>query len=346
MNILTHGARKAAKQNAEPLVDTIGRTITYLRVSVTDRCDLRCQYCMPKDMSFVPRSEVLDLEELEQICGAFVHLGVRKIRLTGGEPLVRRNVMSFIQGMSCHLGSGGLDEICLTTNGTQLAKHADALHRNGVRRINVSLDTLDPSDYEMMTRGGKLKDVLGGLAAARESGLQVKLNCVALKGFNDTHFDSMVDWCGEQGFDLTFIESMPMGDIGKCRMMSYLPLSEVREQLSQNWTLDDINHSTGGPSKYVRVAETGRKVGFISPLSKSFCEGCNRVRLTCIGQLYMCLGQGESVDLRAAVREGRCIEEAIREGINAKPIGHDFSYDFSSREEQGKMDRCMSVTGG
>lgn len=329
-----------------PLVDSIGRTITYLRVSVTDRCDLRCQYCMPKMMEFVPRKEILDLEELGQICTAFVNLGVRKIRLTGGEPLVRRNLTTLIKGLSSHLDYGGLDEICLTTNGTQLAKHAEDLYRNGIRRINVSLDTLNAIDYEAMTRGGKLENVLEGLAAAREIGLNVKINCVALKGFNDTQFDSMIEWCGEQGFDLTLIECMPMGEVGKCRMASYIPLTEVRDQISKNWNLQDIIYTTGGPSRYVTVKETGRKLGFISPLSKNFCEGCNRVRLTCTGQLYMCLGQGDYIDLRTVVRNGQNIEDAICEAIAAKPVGHNFEYDYANGKETGKMERFMSVTGG
>ena len=346
MNIQRHSAKPPRVQSGGSLVDSIGRTITYLRVSVTDRCDLRCQYCMPKDMEFVPRKDVLDLEELEKICSAFVNLGVRKIRLTGGEPLVRRNVTSLIKGLSRHLGGWGLDEISLTTNGTQLARHAEALHRHGVRRINVSLDTLDPTDYETITRGGKLQSVLDGLAAARDVGLKVKVNCLALKGFNDHYLDGMVAWCGEQGFDLTFIESMPMGDIGNCRMMSYMPLTEVRDQLSKSWHLTDTPHSTGGPSQYAEVQETGCKIGFISPLSKNFCEGCNRVRLTCTGRLYMCLGQGDYIDLRAAVRGGQNIEDAIREGISAKPVGHNFEYDYANGEEVGKMQRFMNVTGG
>lgn len=346
MNIVTRGANKAESRPNTSLVDPLGRAITYLRLSVTDRCDLRCQYCMPKATTFVPRKDILNLEELEQICSSFISLGVRKIRLTGGEPLVRRNITTLIKGLSRHLDNGRLDEICLTTNGTQLAKHAEDLYKNGVRRINVSLDTLNPTDFEAITRGGKLNDVLEGLAAARENGLRVKINCVALKGFNHMQFDSMIEWCGEQGFDLTLIECMPMGNVGKRHMASYMPLVEVRDQLSQNWNLQDIDHTTGGPSKYVTVKETGQKLGFISPLSKNFCEGCNRVRLTCTGQLYLCLGQGGYVDLRAAVRNGKNIEDVIREAISAKPAGHDFEYDYANGKEIGKMERLMSVTGG
>ena len=346
MNIITRGADNTESRPRTSLVDSLGRKITYLRLSVTDRCDLRCQYCMPNAMTFVPRKDILDLEELEQICSAFIGLGVRKIRLTGGEPLVRRNVTTLIDNLSRHLDGGGLDEICLTTNGTQLAKHAEALYRSGVRRINVSLDTLNPADYEIMTRGGRLSNVLAGLAVAREIGISVKINCVALKGFNDRQFNPIIEWCGEQGFDLTLIECMPMGEVGKRRMASYVPLTEVRNQLSQKWTLQDIDHTTGGPSRYVTIKETGRKLGFISPLSNNFCEGCNRVRLTCTGQLYMCLGQGENLDLRAAVRDGRNIEDVIREAISAKPAGHDFEYDYVNDKESGKMDRFMSVTGG
>jgi cyclic pyranopterin phosphate synthase len=301
---------------------------------------------MPKDMSFLPREEVLDLEEMEEICAAFVRSGVRKIRLTGGEPLVRRGVMTLVKGLSRYLDGGELDELTLTTNGTLLAKNADALHRHGIRRINVSLDTLDPESYASLTRAGKLSNVMDGLSAARDSGLKVKINCLALKGVNDHELSALVDWCGANGFDLTFIEAMPMGDIGPCRVMSYMSAAEVKEALSRDWTLDETSHSTGGPSKYFSVKETGCKVGFISPLSGNFCEGCNRVRLTCTGQLYLCLGQGDRVDLRTVLREGGSVEDAIREGITAKPRGHDFEYDRQQGSEAGTTDRFMSVTGG
>lgn len=336
----------AAHEAPRALTDMLGRTISYLRLSITDRCDLRCVYCMPKDMAFLPRKDVLDLEEMEKICAAFIRLGVKKIRLTGGEPLVRRNVMTLVEQLSGHLNGGGLDELTLTTNGTLLTKYADALRQHGVRRINVSLDTLNLESYASITRGGDVNNVIAGLNAAQESGLKVKINSLALKGINDHEFNALVEWCGVRGFDLTFIESMPMGDIGRCRVMSYMPASEVREELAQAWTLEETDHSTGGPSKYFTVKETGCKVGFISPLSGSFCEGCNRVRLTCTGQLFMCLGQGDSVDLREALREGRSVEDAIREGISAKPKGHDFEYDRRSGCESGAVDRFMNVTGG
>lgn len=350
MNIMTPATTEAVRQTSrkvpQGLTDMLGRTITYLRLSVTDRCDLRCVYCMPTDMTFLPRKDVLSLEELEKICTSFIQLGVRKIRLTGGEPLVRRDVMTLVEKLSYHLGEGGLDELTLTTNGTLLAKYADALRRNGVRRINVSLDTLNPDSYAIITRGGNLANVIDGLAAARKCALKVKINCLALKGINDHEFNNLVEWCGARNFDLTFIESMPMGDIGRCRVMSYMPASEVRETLSKAWTLDETDHSTGGPSKYFTVKETGCKVGFISPLSGNFCEGCNRVRLTCTGQLYMCLGQGDCVDLRAALRNGRSVEDAIRDGIFAKPKGHAFEYDQHRGCESGATDRFMNVTGG
>lgn len=327
------------------LIDAHGRTITYLRVSVTDRCDLRCVYCMPKDMAFLPRKDVLDLEEMEEICAAFIHLGIRKIRFTGGEPLVRKNVQSLIGNLSVHLGDG-LDEITLTSNGTQLVKYAGDLFRSGVRRINVSLDTLKPDLYEALTRGGRMENVHEGLRVAKETGLAIKINALAMRGVNDGEFDELVAWCGEQGFDLTFIEVMPMGDIGPCRVMAYMPVSEVRDRLAESWTLKESVHNTGGPSKYLTVEETGRRVGFISPLSRNFCEGCNRVRLTCTGQLYLCLGQGDSIDLRAAVRAGRSLEDVIRSEIEGKPRGHDFDYDKISVEEFGRPDRFMNLTGG
>jgi len=327
------------------LVDQHGRTITYLRLSVTDRCDLRCVYCMPKDMAFSPRSDVLDLEELGQICGAFIRLGVRKIRLTGGEPLVRKNVQQLIGNLSPYLGNG-LEELTLTTNGTLLTKYAATLRERGVRRINVSLDSLRAERYADITRGGTLDGVLRGVAAARDCGLAVKINCLAMRGINDDELDDMVAWCGGQGFDLTFIEAMPMGDIGPCRVMAYMSMADVRAQLASRWTLEDSDHDTGGPSRYMTVRETGRRVGFISPLSGNFCDGCNRVRLTCTGKLYMCLGQGDHIDLRAAVRAGENVEDVIRAGIRGKPAGHDFEYDRLALDERGRVDRFMNLTGG
>ena len=273
------------------MIDPFGRSISYLRVSVTDRCDFRCVYCMAEDMTFLPKSELLTLEELERLCGSFIRLGVRKLRLTGGEPLVRRNIMSLVNNLGQHLKTGALDELTLTTNGSQLAKHADGLAAAGVRRINVSLDTLDADKFRGVTRWGKLDQVLDGIFAAKEAGLEVKINTVALQGINDDEFDRLVGWCGEHGFDLTFIEIMPMGEIGELRADQYVPLSQVRARLAQNWALTDTNYRTGGPARYWQVAETGKRLGFITPLTHNFCESCNRVRVTCTGTLYMCLGQ-------------------------------------------------------
>lgn len=271
------------------MIDPFGRPVSYLRVSVTDRCDLRCVYCMAEDMTFLPKAEILSLEELERLCRVFVGLGVRKLRLTGGEPLVRRNIMSLIAGLGTLIGNG-LDEVTLTTNGTQLARHAHDLVAAGVRRINVSVDTLEPAKFKAITRWGDLSKVMDGLAAAQDAGLAVKINTVALKGVNEDEFDRLVGWCGERGFDLTFIETMPMGDIDGDRTAQYLPLSTVRGRLAQQWTLTDIGDHTGGPARYVRVGETGGRVGFITPMTHNFCESCNRVRVTCTGTLYMCLG--------------------------------------------------------
>jgi cyclic pyranopterin phosphate synthase len=282
------------------MIDPFGRSISYLRVSVTDRCDFRCVYCMAEDMTFLPKAEILSLEELDRLCSAFVASGVRKLRLTGGEPLVRRNVMSLVRGLSRHLASGALDELTLTTNGSQLSRFAGELADAGVRRINVSIDTLDPAKFTAITRWGRLDQVMEGLAAAKAAGLAVKINAVALKGVNEDEFDQLIEWCGGEGFDLTLIEVMPMGDIGgENRLEQYLPLSLVRARLARRWTLQDIDYRSGGPARYVRIAETGRKLGFITPLTHNFCESCNRVRLTCTGMLYMCLGQEDSADLRA-----------------------------------------------
>ncbi len=331
----------------QPLVDPYQRPINYLRVSVTDRCDLRCVYCMAEDMTFLPKSQVLSLEELDRLCSTFVDLGVRKLRLTGGEPLVRRNVMWLIRRLGRHLDTGQLDELTVTTNATQLSHHASDLYAAGVRRINVSLDTLDADKFARITRWGQLAKVLGGIDAARAAGLAVKINMVALRGVNDDEFDTFIEWCGRNGDDLTIIEVMPMGDIGAAdRVGQYLPLSMVRAGLSRNWTLTDLPDNTGGPARYVRVAETGGRIGFITPLTHNFCESCNRVRLTCTGQLFMCLGQDDQADLATPLRQSESDEAlaaAIREAITRKPKGHDFIID---RRRSQTVDRHMSVTGG
>ncbi|MGE0744932.1 MAG: GTP 3',8-cyclase MoaA [Rhodospirillales bacterium] len=333
---------------AAPLVDPFERAITYLRVSVTDRCDFRCVYCMAEDMAFLPKSEVLTLEELDRLCSAFVARGVRKLRLTGGEPLVRRNVMWLIRRLGRHLDSGALDELTLTTNGSQLARYAGELAEAGVRRINVSLDTLDAAKFAAITRWGKLDKVLDGIAAAKAAGLAVKINAVALKGVNDDEFDRLVEWCGREGFDLTFIEVMPMGEIGDAaRLDQYLPLSMVRAALKRRWTLEETDYSTGGPARYVRVAETGRRVGFITPMTHNFCESCNRVRLTCTGTLFMCLGQEDAADLRTPLRasaDDGLLMQAIDDAVARKPKGHDFIID--RRRRTASVSRHMSVTGG
>ncbi len=325
--------------------DPFGRTVSYLRVSVTDRCDFRCVYCMSEDMEFLPREDLLTLEELDRLCAAFVRKGVRKIRLTGGEPLVRRNVMSLVRNLSRHLQSGALEELTLTTNGSQLAKYAGELAACGVRRINVSVDTLDADKFADITRRGQLPVVLDGLAAAKAAGLAVKINAVALKGVNDGEYDRMLDWCGREGFDLTLIETMPMGEVDHHRAEHYLPLSEVRRSLAARWTLDDIPDRTGGPARYMRVKETGRRLGFITPLSHNFCESCNRVRVTCTGTLFMCLGQDDAADLRAPLRASESdemLDAAIDAAIARKPKGHDFVIERAKPAVQ----RHMSVTGG
>ena len=330
-----------------PLIDPHGRAITYLRVSVTDRCDFRCVYCMAEDMTFLPKAEVLSLEELDQVCSAFVERGVRKLRMTGGEPLVRRNIMSLFRSLSRHLDSGALDELTVTTNGSQLRRFADELADIGVKRINVSLDTLDNDKFTAITRWGRLEQVREGLAAAKAAGLAIKINTVALRGVNDDEFDRLVRWCGDEGFDLTFIEVMPMGEIGETRLDQYMPLSMVRAKLNESWTLTDIDYATGGPARYVRVEETGGRIGFITPLTHNFCESCNRVRLTCTGTLYMCLGQEDAADLRTPLRSndnGAALMDAIDEAIGRKPKGHDFIID--RRRRGPAVSRHMSVTGG
>jgi len=328
------------------MIDPFGRAITYLRVSVTDRCDLRCVYCMSEDMTFLPKADVLSLEELERLCVAFIRLGTNKIRITGGEPLVRRDVQTLFQRLGQRLGQG-LDELTLTTNGTQLTKHAEALYAAGVRRVNVSLDTLDPARFAAITRWGKIEKVLDGIAAAKAAGLHVKVNAVALKGVNEDEIDDMLAWCGEQGHDLCLIETMPMGDIGGDRTDQYLPLSLVRGRLRQRWTLQDTSYQTGGPARYFDVAETGTRIGFITPMTHNFCESCNRVRLTCTGMLYMCLGQDDAADLRRVMRDGVSdaeLDAAIRLAITRKPKGHDFVID--RRNPAPAVARHMSLTGG
>lgn len=329
------------------LIDPYGRTVDYLRVSVTDRCDFRCVYCMAEEMTFLPKAELLTLEELEVLCRRFMAAGVRKIRLTGGEPLVRRNIMQLIRNLGAEVGTGVLDELTITTNGSQLVKMADDLFEAGVRRVNISLDTLDPQKFKQITRWGDLDKVLAGLRAAQTAGLDVKINAVALKGGNDAELGDMLAWCGDEGFDMTIIEVMPMGDIGtENRLDQYLPLSRVRADLSKRFTLTDIPFRTGGPARYVKVEETGRKLGFITPLTHNFCESCNRVRVTCTGQLYMCLGQDDNADLRQALRDGGepALDSAITEAIGRKPKGHDFIID--RRHSDPAVSRHMNVTGG
>lgn len=327
--------------------DSYGRQVSYLRVSVTDRCDLRCVYCMAEDMQFLPKSDILSLEELQRLCEAFMRLGVRKIRLTGGEPLVRRNVMALIRALGGHVRSGALDELTLTTNGTQLALFAKDLAAAGVRRINVSLDSLDAETFSALTRRGDLAQVVDGVMAAKQAGLAIKINTVALKGVNEGHLDQMIQWCGLHGFDLCLIETMPLGEVAEDRSRHYLPLSLVRQTLGERWTLTDTDFRTGGPARYCSIAETGRRIGFITPLTHNFCEGCNRVRVTCTGTLYTCLGQNDSADLRAPLRESKTdspLEAAIVAAINHKPKGHDFIID---RDHGGPaLSRHMSVTGG
>ena len=326
--------------------DPFGREITYLRVSVTDRCDLRCVYCMAEEMTFLPKAELLTLEELERVSAAFIRLGVRKIRLTGGEPLVRRDVMRLVRALGARIGRG-LDELTVTTNGSQLARFADDLAAAGVRRINVSLDTLDPARFTAITRWGRIEKTLDGIFAARAAGLAIKINAVALKGVNEDELDRMVAWCGEHGFDLCLIETMPMGDIGGDRTDQYLPLSIVRARLARSWTLEETDYATGGPARYVVVRETGRRIGFITPMTHNFCESCNRVRLTCTGTLYMCLGQDDAADLRAPLRasdDDAALEAAILEAIARKPKGHDFVID--RRRNRPAVARHMSLTGG
>jgi len=329
------------------LTDPFGRDVTYLRVSVTDRCDFRCVYCMSEHMSFLPKTDLLSLEELDRVCSAFVGLGVRKLRVTGGEPLVRRGIMTLFQALSRHLDSGELDELTLTTNGSQLGKYASELAACGVKRINLSLDTIDADKFKEITRWGKLEPVLRNIEIARAAGLAVKINTVALKGVNEDEIERLVEWSGERGMDITFIETMPLGEIEGDRTDQYLPLSLVRARLRKRFTLTESDHQTGGPARYVNVQETGQRVGFITPLTHNFCESCNRVRLTCTGTLYMCLGQDDAADLRQPLRQSESdtpLREAIHAAISRKPEGHDFVID--RRRGAPALARHMSTTGG
>ena len=330
-----------------PLVDPFGRAISYIRVSVTDRCDFRCVYCMSEDMNFLPKGDLLTLEELDRLCSAFVARGTRKIRITGGEPLVRRGIMTLFRSLSRHLDSGALEEVTVTTNGSQLVKHARELAECGVKRINVSMDTLDPDKFRAITRWGDLAKVMDGLDAAQAAGLSIKINAVALKGFNEAEAPEMIRWAHGRGMDLTFIEVMPLGEIEDARVDQYLPLTQLRAQLLDHFTLTDSSYQTGGPARYVSVKETGGRLGFITPLTHNFCEGCNRVRVTCTGTLYMCLGQEDAADLRAPLRASESngpLFAAMEEAIARKPKGHDFIIDRTTRNPA--VGRHMSVTGG
>lgn len=329
------------------MIDPFGRSITYLRVSVTDRCDFRCVYCMSEHMSFLPKSEVLSLEELERVSLAFVRKGVERLRITGGEPLVRRNVMRLFERLGSEIGNGSLKEVTLTTNGSQLSTHARALAAAGVKRINVSLDTLDPERFRRITRWGELSKVLEGIDCAANAGLKIKINTVALKGTNEDEIPALLEWSHSNGFDLTLIETMPLGEVGENRVDQYLPLSLVRARLSTTYTLEESPYRTGGPARYVHVAETGGRLGFITPLTHNFCESCNRVRLSCTGRLFMCLGQEDSADLRGAVRssaDDEALDRAIDDAIARKPRGHDFIID--RRHMKPALARHMSLTGG
>ncbi|TYO66158.1 GTP 3',8-cyclase MoaA [Bradyrhizobium hipponense] len=337
----------ALAQLSSPMTDPFGRTISYLRVSVTDRCDLRCFYCMSEDMTFLPKADLLTLEELDRLCSAFIAKGVKKLRLTGGEPLVRRNVMTLVRSLSRHLATGALGELTLTTNGTQLAKYARELADCGVRRINISLDTLDPKKFREITRWGEMDKVLDGIEAARAAGLSVKINAVALKNLNEDELPDLMRWAHSKGMGLTLIEVMPMGEIGAGRIDQYLPLSLVRARLAQQFTLTDLAETTGGPARYVSVAETGGKLGFITPMTHNFCESCNRVRITCTGTLHTCLGHEDASDLRKPLRassEDVLLADAIDRAIGLKPKGHDFIID--RRHDRPSVSRHMSVTGG
>jgi len=343
MTVLFTQPRLEPTGSAPPLVDRYGREITYLRVSVTDRCDFRCVYCMSEHMQFLPKSEVLSFEEIDEIVSAFVRRGTRKVRLTGGEPLVRLDILSLTERLGRHLGRG-LDELTFTTNGSQLRKYAAGLAAAGVKRINVSLDTLDAQRFAEITRRGRLDAVLDGIAAARDAGLAIKLNMVAMRGVNEDEIEPMLHWGHGQGYGLTLIEGMPLGEVGIDRVDSYLPLKELRDRLASKYTLEPTGHLTGGPARYVRVKETGGLLGFITPMSHNFCESCNRVRLTATGQLYMCLGQDDMVDLRSVLREGGSLDAALDRAMQLKPKGHDFVLDRAHAAPA--LSRHMSVTGG
>ena len=329
------------------LVDPFERHITYLRVSVTDRCDFRCVYCMSENMSFLPKAELLSLEELDRLCSAFINLGVKKLRISGGEPLVRRDIMSLMRNLGRHISSGALEELTLTTNGSQLERYAKELANCGVKRINVSLDTLNKEKFISITRWGKYEKVISGIKAAQAAGLRVKINTVALKGFNDHELEDIVRWCGNNDLDLTFIETMPMGEIDGDRSDQYLPLSLVQKSMKKTWTLDESTYNSGGPARYVTIRETGQRIGFITPLTHNFCESCNRIRVTCTGTLFMCLGQDDFADLRTPLRSGTdesAVQAAICEAISRKPKGHDFIID--RKNTRPAVTRHMSVTGG
>jgi GTP 3',8-cyclase len=330
---------------APNMTDRFGRRITYLRVSVTDRCDFRCVYCMAEDMTFLPRKDLLSLEEIDRLTNAFITRGVRKLRLTGGEPLVRRNIMWLVRSLSRHLGAG-LDELTLTTNGSQLARYAEELAECGVKRINVSLDTLDPGKFRVITRKGDFHQVMSGIDAASRAGLKIKINTVALRDVNEAELEDILRWAHGRGFDLTLIETMPMGEVGADRVEQYLPLSLVRTRLERHFTFDEIPYRSGGPARYVQVRETGGRLGFITPMTHNFCEACNRVRVTCTGTLYMCLGQEDAADLRAPLRASQddaLLHAAIDEAIARKPKGHDF---VIGRDQKPSVARTMSLTGG
>ena len=332
------------------LIDPFNRHITYLRLSVTDRCDLRCTYCMPEKMTFLNKKEVLSFEEMYKLCSGFIQLGIKKIRITGGEPLVRKGIMDFFEMLSPHLSSQ-LEELTLTTNGTQLNKYASQLYANGVRRINISLDTLDPKKFKNITRIGSLQDVLLGIEAAKDANLKIKINCVALKNINDDEVDEFINWCVKKDFDLTFIETMPMGDIGnETRLNHFLSLDELKKSISSKFELEDISFSSGGPAKYSRIKGSDIKLGFITPLSHNFCSSCNRIRVDATGVLHQCLGQSNSLDFRKILRDPDTTDadllENIRKSIKQKPEKHSFAYDFSKKQVEGTMDRHMSLTGG
>ena len=332
------------------LIDPFNRHITYLRLSVTDRCDLRCTYCMPEKMTFLNKKEVLSFEEMYKLCSGFIQLGIKKIRITGGEPLVRKGIMDFFEMLSPHLSSQ-LEELTLTTNGTQLNKYASQLYANGVRRVNISLDTLDPKKFRNITRIGSLQDVLLGIDAAKDANLKIKINCVALKNINDDEVDEFINWCVKKDFDLTFIETMPMGDIGnENRLNHFLSLDELKKSISSKFEIEDISFSSGGPAKYSRIKGSDIKLGFITPLSHNFCSSCNRIRVDATGVLHQCLGQSSSLDFRKILRDPAATDtdllENIRKSIKQKPEKHSFAYDFKRERIEGKIDRHMSLTGG